>query len=404
MAKPRQEQSKEHGRSAWCGHRALHGYSSFFILPAIIKSQMLKRLPALTHRHVAVGEVRLNPYALSFTLRGFSLTETNGDEFVSLDELYVNFESISLLKRGFVFKEIHVKKPSANIVRLTGRYIQLFEPVNEYKCRPAEAKPSTPSSGKQRLPLVIIESLKVEDGQFSFTDLDRKKPFQRRFGPIDVTSHRFHDPSEERQPILRRRQHEGWGKFCLVGGCVNRAALFGGHVQVDRAASGQICRVCRGRCADPGSRWGPRGFADGLPCGRDGRGSQCLHFQFDGGPVRRPSNNGATQTPPERAWTNCISPLRGVSLDTAAKRLDVAEIRLTDLVTGVTLLPAPATQAVAQDGFAATPWQSHDRRQRKPTRSRSRLTMLRLRMRRSISRMNRSSPTSNPQSKNSTAA
>src|SRR5579863_2283928 len=75
---------------------------SFFILPAIIKSQMLKRLPALTHRHVAVGEVKLNPYALSFTLRGFSLTETNGDEFVSLDELYVNFESISLLKRGFV--------------------------------------------------------------------------------------------------------------------------------------------------------------------------------------------------------------------------------------------------------------------------------------------------------------
>src|SRR5208283_3629448 len=91
---------------------------SFFVLPAAIKSQMLKRLPALTHRHVAVREVKLNPYALSFTLRGFSLTETNGDEFVALDELYVNFKPVSLLKRGFVFGEIHVKKPSANIVRL----------------------------------------------------------------------------------------------------------------------------------------------------------------------------------------------------------------------------------------------------------------------------------------------
>src|SRR6266481_4485845 len=90
----------------------------FLVLPAIIKSQMVKRLPALTHRHVSVQQVKLNPYALSFTLRGFSLTETNGDEFASLGELHVNFESVSLLKRGFVFKEISIKKPSANIVRL----------------------------------------------------------------------------------------------------------------------------------------------------------------------------------------------------------------------------------------------------------------------------------------------
>src|ERR1039458_8533966 len=96
----------------------LYTVIGFFVLPAIIKSQMLKRLPALTHRRVTIQDVKLNPYALSFTLRGFSLTETNGDEFASLGELYVNFESISLLKRGFVFKEISVKKPSANIVRL----------------------------------------------------------------------------------------------------------------------------------------------------------------------------------------------------------------------------------------------------------------------------------------------
>ena len=84
----------------------LYTVIGFSVLPAIIKSQMLKRLPALTHRRVTIQDVKLNPYALSFTLRGFSLTETNGDEFASLGELYVNFESISLLKRGFVFKEI----------------------------------------------------------------------------------------------------------------------------------------------------------------------------------------------------------------------------------------------------------------------------------------------------------
>src|SRR5271154_3851502 len=117
MAKRRQGRAKKWmiGVAVAVGFYTVIG---FFILPAIIKSQMLKRLPALTHRNVAIQEVKLNPYTLSFTLRGFFLTETNGDEFASLGELYVNFESISLLKRGFVFKEISVKKPSASVVRL----------------------------------------------------------------------------------------------------------------------------------------------------------------------------------------------------------------------------------------------------------------------------------------------
>jgi len=82
MAKRRQGRAKRWGIGLGIAI-VLYTAIGFLVLPAIIKSQMLKRLPALTHRRVAVQEVKLNPYALSFTLRGFSLTETNGDEFVS---------------------------------------------------------------------------------------------------------------------------------------------------------------------------------------------------------------------------------------------------------------------------------------------------------------------------------
>src|SRR5271154_5985292 len=117
MAKRRQGRAKKWmiGVAVAVGFYTVIG---FFILPAIIKSQMLKRLPALTHRNVAVQEVKLNPYALSFTLRGFSLTETNGEEFASVGELYVHFSTSSLLRRGLVFSEISVKRPSANVIRL----------------------------------------------------------------------------------------------------------------------------------------------------------------------------------------------------------------------------------------------------------------------------------------------
>jgi len=90
----------------------LYTVIGFFVCPGdhqVSNAQAAARVDASARRRPGV---KLNPYALSFTLRGFSLTEMNGDEFVSLGELYVNFESISLLKRGFVFKEISVKKPS----------------------------------------------------------------------------------------------------------------------------------------------------------------------------------------------------------------------------------------------------------------------------------------------------
>ena len=41
----------------------------FFVLPPIIKSQAETRLSALLGRKVTIGKVRLNPYALSVTVR-----------------------------------------------------------------------------------------------------------------------------------------------------------------------------------------------------------------------------------------------------------------------------------------------------------------------------------------------
>src|SRR5690242_10911647 len=70
----------------------------FFVAPAIIKWQLVKRLPGLTHRQAAVQKVKLNPYALSLTIRDLSLTETNGESFAGFDEFYVNFQLSSLFR------------------------------------------------------------------------------------------------------------------------------------------------------------------------------------------------------------------------------------------------------------------------------------------------------------------
>jgi hypothetical protein len=330
----------------------LYNILAFFVLPAVIKSQMLKRLPALTHRHVAVREVKLNPYALSFTLRGFSLTETNGDEFVSLDELYINFEAISLLKRGFVFSEIHVKNPSANIIRLADGTFNFSNLLAITNATPTAAKTAAASSGKQQLPLVIIQTLKVEDGRFSFTDLDRKKPFQRRFGPINGTLTDFTTRPKTGSPysvVVSTDDGEtfAWsgdvsivplysaGTFKLTGLHLDKYAAYAEDVVPIRVDGGRVDLQTDYQVAVTGEE----------------ASATISNLTVDLADVQV----STTQPRPAQARLDKLHLLvSGVSLDTAAKRLDVAEIRLTDLTTGVTLLPgALETQTVAK--VASTP-------------------------------------------------
>jgi hypothetical protein len=47
--------------------------TGFFILPPILKTQLVKRLSAEPGRPVTIGKVRLNPYALSVTLENLEV-------------------------------------------------------------------------------------------------------------------------------------------------------------------------------------------------------------------------------------------------------------------------------------------------------------------------------------------
>ena len=159
----------------------LYTVVGFFLIPAIIKSQMLKRLPALTKRQVAVERVKFNPYVLSLTIDGFSLRETNGEVFSSFSKFYINFQLSSIFKRSWVFDEISLQDPFAQITYLKDGTFNFANLINNPSSAPAAA-PKTP----QPPPPVIVYHLRVTNGAVAFADLTRKTPFNIRYQPINV--------------------------------------------------------------------------------------------------------------------------------------------------------------------------------------------------------------------------
>src|SRR5215471_18064433 len=117
---------------AWAGGVFLvYILVGFFVVPPIIKSQLLKKLPGITKRQVEVGQVKFNPLVLSLTVRGLALTEPDGRPFASWDELYINFQSSSLFRWAWTFKEIRLVRPFGEvIIQKDGRlnFANMFEP------------------------------------------------------------------------------------------------------------------------------------------------------------------------------------------------------------------------------------------------------------------------------------
>ena len=92
--------------------------TGFFILPPIVKSVLMDKMSKELGRPVSVQKIIINPYLLTFSLRGFEIKEQAGsDTFLSFEELFVHLDPLSVFKKALILKEIRLSKPFVRIVR-----------------------------------------------------------------------------------------------------------------------------------------------------------------------------------------------------------------------------------------------------------------------------------------------
>jgi hypothetical protein len=90
----------------------------FFGLPPLLKSLLVRTLSENLHREVAIKKINFNPYTLSLTVNGCSIKDrSTAGTFFSIDELFIDIQSLSALKRALILKEIRVTKPFINLIR-----------------------------------------------------------------------------------------------------------------------------------------------------------------------------------------------------------------------------------------------------------------------------------------------
>ncbi len=159
---------------------ALYAVAGFVLVPKLLRSQLMKQIPATLAVTPTVGEIRFNPLLFHLEVRDFSLAAPDGDKLIGFERLFVNFQLSSIIYRAYTFRNIDITAPFVNaIVAQDGA-------LNLLRLRPKTSAP-TPATSEDRnapLPAVRIGSFNVTRGLVSYEDRSRPSPFAVLLEPI----------------------------------------------------------------------------------------------------------------------------------------------------------------------------------------------------------------------------
>ena len=142
----------------------------FLILPFIVKVVAVSKLSEALSREVTIETVRLNPLSFSATIRGFDVRKREGaGSLLSFDELYVNLQGRSIIKRGVTIKELRLDGPKVEVVRIDEQNFNFSDLV--IKDKPNSVEKETPEEDESAVGLPFsINNIQITNGNAVFVD------------------------------------------------------------------------------------------------------------------------------------------------------------------------------------------------------------------------------------------
>ena len=163
----------------------------FFLLPYIIKAYVIPSVAEQLHRPVLIEDVEFNPFALSLRATGLEIREVDESPVMGFEELFINLQVSSLLRRAYVFDSIRLTFPyvSANVSK-EGRLnlLDLLPPGEE----PEPAAPPQAEKAPSQIPAIEIGELEIAQGVVEFRDDSKPTPYALEIVPIHIALKNFY--------------------------------------------------------------------------------------------------------------------------------------------------------------------------------------------------------------------
>ncbi|HOP86012.1 MAG TPA: DUF748 domain-containing protein [Syntrophorhabdaceae bacterium] len=150
--------------------------SGFFVAPPVLKSLLVKNISKTLQRDVSIAKIDINPLNLTLKVSGIKIKEKGKtDTMFSLEELFINVESSSIVRRALILKEITIKRPYVNIIRNKDRTYN-FSDILKMGEKEKEGEKKKAVEKKKRPFYFSLNDISIIDGAIDFYDA----PFETR--------------------------------------------------------------------------------------------------------------------------------------------------------------------------------------------------------------------------------
>ncbi len=152
----------------------------FFVLPFILKPQLIDIVQKQTNAKISIDSVYFNPYIFKLSISDIKLTDANEVELFSLKSLSVNVELYSLLNSAIHLSQLELQEPKISLIFNKDKTINLASIVKEDKQKTAEKESDF------EMPRIILDEISIINGGVKYEDYTNTTPFHFSFERISL--------------------------------------------------------------------------------------------------------------------------------------------------------------------------------------------------------------------------
>ncbi len=144
----------------------------FFVLPPIIKPQLIHLIENKTYTKVRVQDLSFNPFLWKLHLVHLDINDVDDKPLFSVASCVVDVDPTALLYGAFRLHLLVLEDPFVNIVRNSDATVNL-----SHILKPQEG-PQSKQQTQRKLPRIIIDKIALNGGVVAFSDYTFKKPYK----------------------------------------------------------------------------------------------------------------------------------------------------------------------------------------------------------------------------------
>ncbi len=221
------------------GLLAVYFLFAWFGFEPLLKWAAPRFIATKSQHRLQIDAARFDPFTLSLSIKGLKLAEPDGKPLLAFAELFVDFDANSLFRRAYVFDDIRLSAPAAQLeLRADGslNWMALIEALQSKE--EEEDKP---------LPRLLVRRIVLEQGRVAFAD--RKVGFETALNRLDLTLRDLSTLPDDKGAYTLAATTQLGARIRWKGDVSLNPILASGELAIDRLALARLWPYVKGQLA-----------------------------------------------------------------------------------------------------------------------------------------------------------